>query len=353
MEKELTDERILAGLRNRDSKITREYFYGYCRIGYYIYNKRYGLSSKPGMDFFSLAHEYYLALDKHNWKQLEDRKPGASMKTWMINGFRFILLDKLKEVEKEHHVDSIEERLDRTQLRFDVADDNFQEDVRKTLSSICSCHLTRDSKDSIILNMFLVEGFKGKEIAAQLGMTPSAVSQRYTHLMTSLVIPYFKENFVAESSDAFVSNKLYDSGISYNISNMENNINYAERTTPINIEELGDNEIFVFGSNLQGMHGGGAARAARLHFGAVMGQGVGLQGQSYAIPTMQGGTDTIQPYVNDFIRFAEEHPDKTFFVTRIGCGIAGFDDDDIAPLFEDAINVKNIFLPKSFWDILV
>lgn len=105
------------------------------------------------------------------------------------------------------------------------------------------------------------------------------------------------------------------------------------RYTPENITTLGPNEIFVFGSNLEGRHGGGAARIAHEKFGAVWGVGVGLQGNSYAIPTMQGGVDTVKPYVDEFIRFAKSNPELTFYVTRIGCGIAGFSDDEIAPLF--------------------
>lgn len=122
--------------------------------------------------------------------------------------------------------------------------------------------------------------------------------------------------------------------------------------TPGKIASLKSDEIFVFGSNLQGVHGGGAARAAYEKFGAVWGKGVGLQGQSYAIPTMQGGVDTIKPYVDEFIEFAREHPQYTFYVTRIGCGIAGFIDEDIAPLFDEAYDLCNVCLPKSFVDII-
>jgi hypothetical protein len=121
-----------------------------------------------------------------------------------------------------------------------------------------------------------------------------------------------------------------------------------KRTTPECITELQPDEIFVFGSNLQGMHGGGAARVAYRNFGAVMGQGVGLQGQSYAIPTMQGGVETIRPYVDEFIAFAKEHPKLTFLVTRIGCGIAGFTDEEVAPLFAEAHGVENIVLPEGW-----
>ncbi len=120
------------------------------------------------------------------------------------------------------------------------------------------------------------------------------------------------------------------------------------RTTPEFITSLQPGEIFVFGSNLQGMHGGGAAYTAHRKFGAVMGQGVGLQGQSYAIPTMQGGVETIRPYVNEFIAFAKEHPELTFLVTRIGCGIAGFTDEEISPLFAEAHGVENIILPEGW-----
>lgn len=123
---------------------------------------------------------------------------------------------------------------------------------------------------------------------------------------------------------------------------------YDRRFTPEMISELGENEIFVFGSNLAGMHGGGAARVAFRYFGAEWGKGVGLYGRTYAIPTMQGGVNTIKPYVDDFIVFAKNHPELTFLVTRIGCGIAGFRDKDIAPLFADAIDVENVILPRSF-----
>ena len=123
---------------------------------------------------------------------------------------------------------------------------------------------------------------------------------------------------------------------------------YDRAYTPERISELKENEIFVFGSNLAGAHGGGAARLAYKRFGAVWGEGVGLHGQTYAIPTMQGGVETIKPYVDAFIRFARAHSRLTFLVTRIGCGIAGFRDEEIAPLFTDAINVENIILPKEF-----
>lgn len=122
--------------------------------------------------------------------------------------------------------------------------------------------------------------------------------------------------------------------------------------TPDKIDTLRPDEVFVFGSNMAGMHGGGAAYVAFKKFGAVMGCGVGLRGQSYAIPTMQGGVETIQPFVTEFIAFAKAHPEFFFYVTRIGCGIAGFKDKEIAPLFADAVGIENICLPESFVKVL-
>ena len=128
---------------------------------------------------------------------------------------------------------------------------------------------------------------------------------------------------------------------------------YTKEYTPERISKLNPNEIFVFGSNLAGAHGGGAAYLAYERFGAIMGKGVGLQGQSYAIPTMQGGVNTILPYVEEFIDFAKKHPELTFLVTKIGCGIAGFTPEQIAPLFAGAIDVENIHLPQDFWEELI
>lgn len=125
-----------------------------------------------------------------------------------------------------------------------------------------------------------------------------------------------------------------------------------KRITPEWITDLKEDEVFVFGSNLKGMHGGGAARVAYDKFGAVWGQGVGIQGQSYGIPTMHGGTDVIAPYVDEFIEYAKQHPEKKFLVTPIGCGIAGFSESEIAPLFKDTISLENVWLPEKFYEFI-
>lgn len=370
---QLTDDEILEGFRNADEHIVKEYFYGYCRVAYCIYDRCYDLQYKPGMDFYSLAHEYYLALIKHDFRQLEDRKPTMSLKTWMVNGFRFLVLDKLKALKKERLKESLEERMGNTRLKFDVHDEEFAEEFRNTIDEICRTYYGRDSRNFIILQMLFVEGFKGKEIAAQLGISQPAVTERYNRMMHDVVVPYFKRYFVTNKYglptryEKFMEDECNYSmarpsvgakmprpsvGANRDFIFRDMKENYTGRVTPSWIDDLQENQVFVFGSNLAGMHGGGAARVARLRFGAVMGKGVGMQGRSYAIPTMQGGTETIRPYVNDFIAYAKEHPELTFLVTPIGCGIAGFEPEDIAPLFEEASNVENIWLPKSFWEVL-
>ena len=135
------------------------------------------------------------------------------------------------------------------------------------------------------------------------------------------------------------------------------------RITPSSITVLDNNQIFVFGSNLSGFHGAGAAKTA-LRWGAVMGLSDGLQGQTYAIPTKDKTItrtltiDEIKPYVDEFILFAKNNnkfgddEDLIFLVTEIGCGLANHKPEDIAPLFRDAMTVENIYLPKRFWKVL-
>lgn len=112
--------------------------------------------------------------------------------------------------------------------------------------------------------------------------------------------------------------------------------------------------IFVFGSNLKGIHGAGAAKTARERHGAILGQGVGLQGNSYAVPTKATPYETlslneISKYVVEFLDFAEQHPEYTFNVTAIGCGLAGYVPEQIAPMFTNV--PSNVKLPECFLEL--
>ena len=128
------------------------------------------------------------------------------------------------------------------------------------------------------------------------------------------------------------------------------------RTSPESITKLGPNEVFVFGSNLAGRHGAGAAQFA-LRFGAKYGEGFGCYGQTYAIPTKDSALRTlpvwkIRWYVVKFLEWASLNPDTVFLVTPIGCGLAGKTSEEIAPLFKGAERMDNVFLPASFWKVL-
>lgn len=131
--------------------------------------------------------------------------------------------------------------------------------------------------------------------------------------------------------------------------------NIKNRITEEYITTLKPNEIFVFGSNLSGIHGAGAAKCAYSSFGAQMGNPTGIQGQSYAIPTKGIGAayslklNEIKDYVDLFIKDAIETPHLTYLVTEIGCNLANFTPAQIAPLFKEAINIDNIHLPFRFW----
>ena len=366
----LSDKQIVDGFRQGNSRIIRDYFYDYCRTAYAVYDQRYELSKKQNMDFMSLAHQYALYLMEHQWQPLDDKPDEVSLRTWVVGGFRFTVLDALKWYQREYGSISYEDYL-RT---FDTSRD-LRLQFNRTIQDLCALQL--DRQERVLVNMLLVQGYKIKEVAQLTGVTPSAVTQRFNHIKQRVIIPYFRQHFdldfedseLLDDADLMMLTREEPAGYArhsrFNLCygsmptmrpmptddsqpQEPTTMEQKRRTTPTFITHLNPNEIFVFGSNLRGMHGGGAAYVAYRRFGAIMGQGTGLQGQSYAIPTMQGGVDTIRPYVDEFISFAKEHPELTFLVTRIGCGIAGFTDADIAPLFSQAHDVPNIVLPEGW-----
>jgi hypothetical protein len=127
--------------------------------------------------------------------------------------------------------------------------------------------------------------------------------------------------------------------------------------TPDKISKLKKNQVFVFGSNEAGIHGAGAAKLAEQKFGAIMGVGYGLQGQSFGIPTKDTfirtlSLDKIEFYIYSFLTEAMEYPDTEFLVTKIGCGLAGYSEDQIANLFKGKFIPENVTLPESFFNII-
>lgn len=250
---------------------------------------------------------------------------------------------------------SKEEIRDYIQIRFGYDLSKTWNDIHPSYGWEDSCQGTvppaiiafldsRDFEEAIRLAVSL--GGDSDTLACITGGIAEAFYKKIPQRMIDETLSRLPENLLA-ILESFAANSLYDRQYSSYKSPKS-----PKRYTPERIERLEENEIFVFGSNLQGMHGGGAAAAAMKYFGAIWGCGVGIQGQCYAIPTMHGGVEEIRPYVEEFIVYAKEHPELTFLVTRIGCGIAGFRDEQMAPLFKECADMDNVILPKSFHRVM-
>ena len=220
---------------------------------------------------------------------------------------------------------------------------HFDESCQGTLpAALAAFFASRDFESAVRLAVSL--GGDSDTVACITG----AIAEAFYHDIPSTVV----EEMHRRLPDEFwtVINEVY-AAVSNNHENSTKNAtnhNTQPRITPEYISELQPDEVFVFGSNAQGLHYGGAAAFAVKRFGAIMGQGEGLQGRSYAIPTMEG-MDNMRAAVDRFIVFAKEHPELTFLVTPVGCGIAGYTPEDIAPLFAAAKTLDNVHLPDSFW----
>ena len=230
------------------------------------------------------------------------------------------------------------------------------DDIRPTYSFDVSCQGTlpaalaaffdsHDFESAIRLAVSL--GGDSDTIACITG----GIAEAFYHEIPSTIVEEMHHRLPKEFWT--IINEVYAT-VSTNYENNKMNTttpNNQSRITPEYISELQPNEVFVFGSNVRGMHYGGAAAFAVGRFGAIMGQGEGLQGHSYAIPTMEG-MENMRAAVDRFIAFAKEHPELTFLVTPIGCGIAGYTPAEVAPQFREAATLPNISLPRSFLDCL-
>lgn len=363
---DLSDEQIIEGLRRHDEQITRDYFYGYCRMAYYHFDKAYNLSCREGLDFYSLAHEYYLSLVVKNWEPLINRKPSVRLSTWMVGGFRFVMLDKIKALQSHNIYESLDERLRQglscNELSFVEQPVNYG----STIEELCS-ELDIRAIDRQILIAMLQDGYKSKEIAGMLGITPSAVSQRYHKMLNERIMPYLKRRHFAEpearvfaemampSRPSATPDSYYMGNITHSTpmseslksvldsDNLSRGEKRAESRAPRRMLHRTPSGIYVFESNLLGIPLSRTAHEAIERHGAEPHTTSGLTGNSYAIPTMQGGIETIAPYVEDFIRFAHDHDDMLFEITNIGAE-SGFDTYEIAPLFSEASNLTNVRL---------
>ena len=389
---DLTDAALLEGLMQHDERITRDFFYDTCQMAYHIYNKEYQMAHLPGMDFYTLAHEYYLSLEVHHWRPLTDRPPQTSLRNWMIGGFRYVILDRFKQQAHEFNIDSLDFSVSTDgKAPWDaIAADDYQQRVRNMINEIISTHFAQDRYAQSILYGILVAGYKAKEVSLDLGITPSAVSQRYRRLMDEVVKPYFRNYYDTSTEGIYALPVCDECDMANMVPNPESpslpptsirslapdtmerrtiNPFYRKKrafiaaptpsprlriTAHTSSSELraymdaNPEAILIFGSNIYGLHLGGIARMAAQYYGAKEGIGRGLQGRTYAIPTMQGGIRSIAPHVDEFIAFAAAHPHHLFVVTRIGCGVAGFTPAEIGPLFAEARHLPNVIQPEDF-----
>lgn len=345
----MTDSEIIKRLKNFDPEATKLYFYGYCQNAYNAYNWRYSLSRKTGLDFFSLAHDYYITLIEENFASLVNKPEGWSLENWMFGAFRYVILNGLRNYNQEYiHLQAIEEEKLLDQLATNPVEQLMPTLVREVEAFYKDGVMTR------IARMIFVLGYKQNEVAAELGITPSAINQRVKRMMEEVVVPFVYLNYPQGIHDEYDPNRGFhyhkSDGILYSLVREEFDWR-IDRVTPEKIKSLSRNQVFVFDSNLAGRHVGATAQIALL-YGAEMGYGVGQQGQTYAIPTMTGGLDDLRRHVEDFIEYAKAHPEMEFLVPEIGCGIAGYSNYDMGPLFVKAAYVKNILLPEPFWRVL-
>lgn len=200
----MTDELIINGFCSFDEKITKEYFYGYCLKAYAVYDHKYQLRNKTGLDFYSLAHEYYIRLLIHEFKPLLDRPQEIKLSTWMTNGFRFVVLDALKSYSKEFSqiADSTADDV----LEF-VRSNDYEEDLMLQVADAVASHYKSDRTMLDIAHYIFYDGYSQKDVAEMIHMTPSAVNQRYKKMMDEVVVPFVIENY----SDGLYRGAMFES----------------------------------------------------------------------------------------------------------------------------------------------
>ena len=348
----LSDNDIVYGLSTYNERITRDFFYGYCREAYTWLDSKYQLTGKPGLDFFTLAHTYYISLATHHFGQLTSHEPNVSLKTWIQGGFRFTVLDALKAYNSECEHSSDKDADELANLLRSAPD--YEELMPSVLSAV-SAHYHNDPTMEAIARKILVEGFRQNEVATQLGITPSAVSQRFHRLMDNVVRPFIIDNYSkgAGAPDACLLpvDVCMESGTPcQKPRSAASEARFQLRPAPTVITHLEPHETFVFGSFAQGQHICASALTALERFGAKMGQSEGMQGQAYAIPTMPSSEEQLADAIDRFIDYAADHRRQTFIVSRIGCEIAGFAPQTIAVMFARTkmLRLANVLLPAEF-----
>lgn len=193
----LSEEEIVYGFKLKNQQITQKFFYGFCQKAYFTWNKKYQLIGKEGLDFYTLSNDYYLRMVMSDWKPLEEDRKNATLSTWIVGGFWYIVLSSLGEYNRQQEL----------RLKFVSTDDCFEKISNLENYSFSSkefdwSHVREyvlvDKVNRIIFDKYIVQGYKMKEIAVALQMTPSAVSQRYKNMVKSIAHYYKKDNYEKE-----------------------------------------------------------------------------------------------------------------------------------------------------------
>lgn len=193
----LSEEEIVCGLKLKNQQITQKYFYGFCQKAYFTWNKKYQFMGKEGLDFYTLSNDYYLRMVMSNWKSLEVDRKSAKLSTWIVGGFWHTVLNSLREYNKQQELHSKFVSTDDCIEKISNLADNFCISKEFDWSHIREYVLV-DKVNRTIFDKYIIQGYKMKEIAAELQMTPSAVSQRYKDIVKSIARYYKKDSYGKE-----------------------------------------------------------------------------------------------------------------------------------------------------------
>lgn len=185
--KHLDEKEIITGFKLKNPQITQRYFYGFCKKAYTTWDKKYQLLEKEELDFYTLSNDYYYRIASNNWKELEEERKTASLETWIIGGFRYSVLDALEKYNTEQDKKFKSLPLENYSGKISILADNTSNIDFTQIRDV----ILKDSINKIIFDKYHIQGYNMKEIAEELKITPSAVSQRYKSII-KIITHYYK-----------------------------------------------------------------------------------------------------------------------------------------------------------------
>lgn len=185
--KHLDEKEIITGFKLKNPQITQRYFYGFCKKAYMTWDKKYQLLEKEELDFYTLSNDYYYRIASNNWKELEEERKMASLETWIIGGFRYSVLDALEKYNTEQDKKFKSLSLENYSGKISILADNTSNIDFTQIRDV----ILKDSINKIIFDKYHIQGYNMKEIAEELKITPSAVSQRYKNII-KIITHYYK-----------------------------------------------------------------------------------------------------------------------------------------------------------------